>query len=211
MHFALGHGEQRMGAIRRTYACMNYDDGKYLSQRHLDLLGRAWLAVGPHVQEPPLHRVPCVMDVLGRFEREDSLLEGWLLSLVGDTLRRHSWTETSEDLCALYRMLDDKRIRGYWEWLIESIKSHCTRSTCVNSDWQRHIVASRVVITLYARCHLTSLARRVDAWEAWQSLDQTDFEKTAPGHVQRLVPGVGSRDPGLVFRDMWERCAYRWP
>ncbi|QOW21785.1 hypothetical protein [Novilysobacter avium] len=92
------------------------------------------------------------------------MLEGWLLSLASDTLRHHPWVEDMEDLCTLGTLLRRGQIRRYWEWLTDVIKIHCAQNTCVDGDWQRHVVASRVAIALYSGCGLSSLVRRVDAW-----------------------------------------------
>lgn len=235
IRFALDNGEPGIIAIRDAYASYNYGDGRYLSQRHLEWLGHAWLCVGPQVQEPPLHRVPCIIGFLNTLRNEDSLLEGWLLSLASNGLRHRSWVEDVEDLRELAALLRGKQIRRYWEWLTNVIKIHCGDVMDMDGgDWQRHVVASRVASALYSDCHLSSLVRHVDEWDRFWVPQESKVvgsgrsrvaehlmarstlkwhrdihaqTTAAHGRIQRFVPGIGNRDPALAIQDLWKRGA----
>lgn len=209
VNFVLGNEDKGMPVVRRVYAALNDGDGCHLSQRHLELLGRAWLAVGPGVPEPPPHRVACVVAVLAELELEDSLLEGWLLSLLGETLRGDVWPEDSEDFKALRQLLHGRRLRRYREWLMEGIRMHGVPIAQVDSAWKRDVVASRVLIELCTGYRLDALADHVNAWEALHPSEWSELQEMSDGVLRELVPGIGSRNPEKVLRSLWIKCASR--
>lgn len=152
-------------AVARGYVEPKIGLSSLLSREVLQLTEQAWILWGPHVPAPPVRYSALVMPILQMASRLHPLLAAWVLTEVGNHVRRHGWARENRYLFQLAGQMKSGVFKRYTEWIIGRIDLICEEIATPIEHEERQKMALRVVREMYLGVGLSGFVRRFRLWE----------------------------------------------
>lgn len=187
------------------------DTGGHLSTYQRHTLARAWMSAGRGIPAPPMQRLPAVLHFLTRMALQDSLLESWVLALCGEQLARQGWEPPGSALCRIVKTQTRRTLCRYWEWFLVAIASRAGQSIALPLALDDRITAARVAVLLYGPRGLTTLLRRLRAWEAMLTRgNPAEFASFATAHLHLFAPNLKKHRIEPTLLRLWGSARDQW-
>jgi hypothetical protein len=201
-------------AINRGYLEPRVDSSPVLSMEVMQLTEHAWALWGPHVPVPPVRYAALVIPVLQMASRLHPLLSDWVLTEVGNHVRRHGWATQNRHLFRLAGNLKSGLFQSYSEWAIRSIDQLCSQAPRPIVREGRERASLQLLRSLYVDVGLAGLDERMQAW----SKDHWKGRKLCPHlsshseagnvYIPEEIPAdvLSSMSPaGTTVRHLWNK------